>query len=103
MRGVGVCIDIWVDVDGDRIVEGKGLAEVDGEINEGKGEVMDKGGWDIRATAGSMDEDNEDVSAEAVCKCIAGTSPGCASAYASDNDGDGGPAYTSCPGLVSFT
>ena len=100
MRGVGVCIDIWVDVEGDRIVEGKVLADVDGEINEGKGEVMDKGGWDIKAITGSMDED---VSAEAICICIEGTSPGCASAYASDNDGDGGPAYTSCPGVVSFT
>ena len=100
MRGVGVCIDIWVDVEGDRIVESKVLADVDGEINEGKGEVMDKGGWDIKAIAGSMDED---VSAGAICICIEGTSPGCASAYASDNDGDGGPAYTSCPRLLSFT
>ena len=69
------------------------------DVEEGKGEVMDKGGWDIKAIAGSMDED---VSAEVICICIEGTSAGCASAYASDNDGDGGPAYTSCPGLVSF-
>ena len=100
MRGVGVCIDIWVDVDGDRIVESKVLADVDGEINEGKGEAVDKGNGDIKAIAGNMDED---VSAEVICICIEGTSAGCASAYASDNDGDGGPAYTSCPGLVSFT
>ena len=100
MCGVGVCIDIWVDGDGDRIVESKVLADVDGEINDGKGEAVDKGNGDIKAIAGRMDED---VSAEVICICIEGTSAGCASAYASDNDGDGGPAYTPCPGLVSFT
>ena len=57
MRGVGVCIDIWVDGDGGRIVEGKGLAD-------GKGEVVDEGGWYTKAIAGIIDEDNEDVCAE---------------------------------------
>lgn len=50
MRGVGVCIDIWVDVDGGAT-----------EVEEGKGEAVDEGGWDTKAIASGIDEDSEDV------------------------------------------
>lgn len=58
-------VDIWVDVD----VDVDGMADVD----EGRGEMVEEGGWD---TNGRIDEDNKDVCAEAT----------------SDNDGDGWPA-----------
>jgi hypothetical protein len=58
VRGVGVCIDIWV---GGGIVEGKGLADGATKVDEGKGEAVDEGGWDTKAIAC---EDNKGVFAE---------------------------------------
>jgi hypothetical protein len=81
VRGVGVRFDIWVDVDGGGIVESRGLVDVDGgatEVDKGKGDVVDEGGWDTMVIASGV---------------LTLTSPGCASAYHSDNDKDGGPAY----------